>query len=288
MVNLQRWNNWALQHLQEFQPSLHRELQEAGTLDGYLGSIVDRTSTMMHQLRNQGLSEDQAWEYARDILMPTPEPEPDDDLPTDQRTLDLIGASQIAAHWEHDAEPLQGEGLNPAARAPKKASSNEPATTLQKATLITITLFFIGVMFYAHVSGDRKRAESKAALAVQVLPPGVEDKWNAYVDRRVTAAITRSGDMLVVQHSFGAFRIRTGIVSINDPYAVECNAFIGINVTFGSGHSAMSVPVFGLFSNRKAEPEPELGVDGMSVAAKELKSRLCTRVAAHMRKVTSH
>lgn len=75
MANLTGWRQKALNHLQEFQPRLYRELKQKGKLETYLAELVDRTARRVEELSSQGMTETEAWMEARSLLMPATEPE---------------------------------------------------------------------------------------------------------------------------------------------------------------------------------------------------------------------
>jgi hypothetical protein len=118
---------------------------------------------------------------------------------------------------------------------------------------------------------------------VSVLPPGTEEAWNSYVDRRFTAAIVRDGAVIYVGAPLKGLMLSgttmTTIVSINTPYMMNCNFGNG-EITFGYGDNAVVVPIFGWFADMYGkESPPPLGIDTSSIAAERLWAKLCTRIS---------
>jgi hypothetical protein len=117
--------------------------------------------------------------------------------------------------------------------------------------------------------------------AVSVLPPGTQDVWVAYVERRVAAAIQSKASAISV--TSGADE--TTYVSRNTPFKVSCNPRTGGSVEFGYGENSVSVPIYGWLVDWEAEKAPPLGVIESSVAAATLSKTLCERISATLSKV---
>lgn len=148
-------------------------------------------------------------------------------------------------------------------------------------TLILIFCAVVGGMvYYAYSERQRSLAEqAKLTIdkAVSELLPGTQDAWIAYVERRVAAAVqSRSGAISVTQYD------ETIFVSRNTPFKVRCSPSSG-SIEFGYGENAVTVPVYGWFDDRDAEPP--LGVISSSVAAANLSKTLCERISASVSKI---
>jgi hypothetical protein len=180
-------------------------------------------------------------------------------------------------------------------------------TRRRVATGIALTGVVAGIA-YSVVSIERDKVAKReletaeaaaraAANAVSVLPPGTENAWLAYVDRRVAATMTPQGSTVRVVGVVGdpddplSYRSVTAIISSNKPYQVSCGSVSksrfyigpsgssGIDVKFGAGKDATTVEILDGGSDRSAEKAPQLGVARTSVAAKTLTETLCRRVA---------
>lgn len=172
------------------------------------------------------------------------------------------------------------------------------------ATLLAVLGLSLLVGYCVIQSNEEKavdqasQAKEAADHAISVLPPGVEDAWNAWIDNQVATKIVREGNVLRL-HEF--LEMGPIYVSTNTPYKVDCS--LGINVVFGSSNSentgdAISIDsppaspqmskllkpgeIPGLSADKNAPP---LGVPPNSIAAEQLKDRLCRRVAAAVAKV---
>lgn len=163
--------------------------------------------------------------------------------------------------------------------------------TAAKALLGLAAVVGVIIFFY---NNQQRIAADKAKLelekAVSVLPPGVEEAWFAYVDRRLAKAIQRrSGSVLVAGMIDGAMN-QTTFVSSNTPYKVTCSPLLGASVEFGHGEGVTSVPIYGILVwNHSAEGKPpELGVHESSVAAIALSKRLCDRISQSVSRILGH
>lgn len=187
---------------------------------------------------------------------------------------------------------------------------------IERRTAIRI-VFFAGSLatslygFYGmfiHVQG--KQHERAIAQAMSALPPGTDEAWTAFVDRRFAGAIQRRGGMVIIgipsEHivetarppkvtktsemifSFGETRI-----SPNTPYEVDCTPELGAAVSFRTGAGGPLVGIYGAWPYLALTPiaieltegPPPLGVDKKSILAKQLFERLCGRVSAHMQEI---
>jgi hypothetical protein len=147
--------------------------------------------------------------------------------------------------------------------------------------LFLIFCAVVGVIVYYSYSERQKSlaelAKLKIDMEVSELLPGRQDAWIAYVERRVAAAIqSRAGAISVTQHD------ETIVVSRNTPFKVRCSPGSG-SIEFGYGENAVTVPVYGWFDDRDAEPA--LGVIRSSVAAANLSKTLCERISDSMNKI---
>lgn len=143
-------------------------------------------------------------------------------------------------------------------------------------------------------------AEAAAEKAVSVLPPGTEDAWLAYVDRRIAATLHRSGSVIQLTGGVNDIMGTTAYVSVNSPYGISCNVGDG-DLTFGYGHASVTCPdggepeidndftvaVYGDVTNAdpSAERSPPLGVHKLSIAARNLDKSLCKRIAERLQEI---
>ena len=150
--------------------------------------------------------------------------------------------------------------------------------------IVLICIVVGGVVYYAYSTQQRSLAE-KAQLdnekAVNVLPPGTQDAWIPYVERRVAAAIQIKGGAI----SVASVLDETTFVSQNTPFKVSCSPSTGGSVEFGYGENSVTVPIYGWLVDRDAESPPPLGVNRSSVAATNLSRILCERIAASINKI---
>lgn len=125
---------------------------------------------------------------------------------------------------------------------------------------------------------EGEKARQRAAdMAVSVLPPGVEDAWNAYLDEQFARAVQPQGGVVRVTDVID-IPDETRLISRNSPYEINCYPDSGGYIQFGHGEGATTITVYGI-----AAPEPPpLGVPKNSVAAKRLFETMCARLAAHM------
>jgi hypothetical protein len=146
--------------------------------------------------------------------------------------------------------------------------------------LIFITCIAVcGIVYYAYSEKQKSLAEQAKLnfdTAVSVLPPGTQEAWIAYVERRVAAAIQPKPGAISVTSLLD----ETTFVSRNTPFKVSCSPGTGGLVEFGYGENSVTVPIYGLLVDREAERAPPLGVIQRSVAAAELSRTLCGRISA--------
>ena len=159
-------------------------------------------------------------------------------------------------------------------------------TTKTWLIVAAIVVVLGGGMYACNERENAARQKLRADMAVSVLPPGVEEAWIRYVDRRLHAAVRPSGSALAVVGLLDLARDSTTLVSLNTPYKVSCDPMAGGSIEFGYGDSGILVPVYGAMAFR-AEPAPELGVIKSSVAAKALSRTLCERISMSLRRMIS-
>ena len=110
-------------------------------------------------------------------------------------------------------------------------------------------------------------------------------------DRQVASLLTRRGNVVEVSGP-------NAIVSANSPYRISCNTMLGIDVKFGCGDDAVTVPIVGV--SMRASPffsgidlhvptdhAPDLPVDVESIAANRLMPTLCRRVSDRVQSIMS-
>ena len=139
-------------------------------------------------------------------------------------------------------------------------------------------------------------SETEVAKAVSVLPPGTEEAWLAYVDRRIAATLTRRGR--TVEVSSLVPQIQQEFVSINTPYKIDCITVTDIedqprhapptgggrmlpifaDVTFGYGDDSTTAFILGAVGPG-VEDAPQLVVHPKSIAATKLYGTLCRRIS---------
>jgi hypothetical protein len=75
MVAFGNWISQARNHWREFRPTTYHGLERAGTLESHLRYAAEQTDFEMSQLRDNGLTEQEAWETVRErYLFPPEEP----------------------------------------------------------------------------------------------------------------------------------------------------------------------------------------------------------------------
>jgi hypothetical protein len=129
---------------------------------------------------------------------------------------------------------------------------------------------------------EQTRREFEAAKAVSVLPPGTEQAWLAYADRRIAATMRRQGSAVQVVGLLDRLQNRTTIISISTPYQISCGSRLGTDVKFGSGDDSITIPIVGdlvRLTDRSAEYAPQLGVHPRSIAATKLYETLCREIS---------
>jgi hypothetical protein len=151
--------------------------------------------------------------------------------------------------------------------------------------LIFVTCIAVcGIVYYGY-SEKQKSLAQQAKLnfdtAVSVLPPGTQEAWIAYVERRVAAAIQSKAGAISVTSLLD----ETTFVSRNTSFKVSCSPSTGGSVEFGYGENSVTVPIYGWLVDRDAESPPPLGVNRSSVAATNLSRILCERIAASINKI---
>lgn len=154
--------------------------------------------------------------------------------------------------------------------------------------------------------------ELEKAKAINVLPPGTKEAWDAYVDRRISSMLQRSGSTIQLVDFESKILNKTTFVSVTSPYIITCDMVAGsikfpqTATKYGDDietvtlyiyllgqdsrllrdHSALntshmeSVSEKSIYINPDVSEEqpPPLGVDVESVAAEELRQHLCQRI----------
>jgi len=167
---------------------------------------------------------------------------------------------------------------------------------------VMLALAVAAVLFYFnHGRQEEHKAKvgggkEKAARAVTVLPPGTEEAWNAYIDRRIDSTLERRGSAVRLNDYFSRALSKTIFVSIYSPYEISCD-IIGSSIKFGFSECAHAdkdascdeiSPIFfymvkeggGGYMNPdpSGEQPPPLGVAANSTAADELTAHICQRI----------
>ena len=138
---------------------------------------------------------------------------------------------------------------------------------------------------YYAVGYERSRGrQALAAINNAALPAGTEQAWHAYIDRRLAATLHRKGSALNVRADIDGFLGNSTDVPLATPFAVDCTRGFGAIVRFENGGDALTASIFGpTVVEPPAEHPPALGVSPGSIAASDLKTALCTRIAAGVR-----
>jgi hypothetical protein len=160
---------------------------------------------------------------------------------------------------------------------------------LRYKNVISVTcviVFFIGTGVYIFKQNCETAIaahQTTLANAVDTLPPGVENVWLAYVDRRVAATIKRDGNVVDVVQMVDIVTGTSDIVSITTPFSISCDVYLGASVQFGYGDDAVTASVIDPFGikdvDSTVETQPHLGVSTSSIAAKHLSKDICQRIA---------
>jgi len=145
--------------------------------------------------------------------------------------------------------------------------------------------------------------ELEAAKAVTVLPPGTEEAWDAYVDRRVASLLQRRGNSVRLNDLMSKMMSTITIVSVTSPYEITCGItgssidFPQTATKFGDEVAILTLDIYIISQNSEpaqqkseskklayinldssGEQPPPLGVDIKSTAAEELREHLCQRI----------
>ena len=126
--------------------------------------------------------------------------------------------------------------------------------------------------------------EPVAANAAAVLPAGAKDAWVAYVDRRLAAAIVRDGTMLRLRTLFDSVTSATTILPVTTPYTIHCD-LAGGTIVFGYGNKIAAVRIFAMSVELPGEKPPALGVNENSIAAQQLRTKLCARISDKLKAI---
>jgi hypothetical protein len=142
-----------------------------------------------------------------------------------------------------------------------------------------ISLALIYYVYDARQSKLALQAKWDLDKAVNVLPPGTQEAWLEYVDRRMAVAIQSKAGALFVT----GLSDEPKYLSRNTPYQVSCYPNMGGSIEFGYGENSTTVPIYGLMlDDKKTEKAPLLGVADSSIAAANLTKILCERIAASL------
>ena len=191
-------------------------------------------------------------------------------------------------------EPVvRTEAVAPArSTAPPPPGPAAPSLTVKQSNgyrklLLGVALTAVGIgslIWWNRKTAEADRVAYEAAIAVSVLPPGVEHEWMQFVDQRLVDRIRVVGENLLVKKRVS--NDRTDYISRNMPYSVDCGGLGSIRVTFGSRDSGISVEVARLEDNKRGSPA--LPVDPASIAGKKLRQALCAQVAKYIGLVANH
>ncbi len=162
----------------------------------------------------------------------------------------------------------------------------ETRTTIGRFKWLAICAAVASGLIYYVFSARQSTIAVQAKLdldkAVSVLPPGTQEAWIGYVDRRVAAAIQQEAGAILVT----GLSDESKYVSRNTPYQVSCSPIIGGSIEFGYGDNSITVPIYGvLLDDGKAERPPPLDVANSSFAAANLSRTLCERIAVSLNKI---
>lgn len=217
---------------------------------------------------------------ASDKLPPTVRPASD---PTrgdgHERPVDRTSLTPSADAPQHQPErpvpapPTQGNGQW-TARPP---SSSSGSGLMWWGGSATVVFALVAFGFHNNREAARERLQSEQQRAVSELPPGVEGAWLTHVQAAVGRTITRSGPNYVAQVR-DMYGHRGSVVShIRRAYTVKCDdIMLSISVVFDGAE----VPLLELTgASADGTDAPPLVVRYDSVAARQLREKLCIRVA---------
>lgn len=182
---------------------------------------------------------------------------------------------------------LERRRVHPTASRPATGKQSGAMNKTLKIGAAIVAVCALAV--YCTDSSQRERLakiELQAALAVDVLPPGTEEAWLAYVDRRIAATIRRENDSIQVVGWLDQVLNQTTILSLNMPYKVSCSSLWGGTIAFGNGEDPTVVPIFGIqVHDDNAEAPPALGVNRRSIASEALHEKLCQRMSVRIQQL---
>jgi len=121
-MHLQNWITQARAHWEEFQPTRHKELKEAGQLEQALQSAADQTHFEISQLENTGFSNQEAWEMTRELYLFPPEEGKQPAQASPQAQMQMAAARRGVREV---AVPVTGEGIMPRTPSQLSAMLNE-------------------------------------------------------------------------------------------------------------------------------------------------------------------
>lgn len=150
--------------------------------------------------------------------------------------------------------------------------------------LITAALVVVGAVYYFKSESDKSAVAAtrfKIARAVEQLPPGTEDAWLAYVEKRFGERIRLVDGVVYVQGAADRSLQQTTIVSRNSPFHISCNPIFGASVEFAVGFKTVTVPIYRLL-DADDQKAPPLEVVATSIAGEKLSKKLCERISALM------
>lgn len=191
------------------------------------------------------------------------------------RTSPTPSANAPQYQPERSVPPLPAQGNGHGTGQPPSSSSGSRLMWWGGSAAVVLALVAFG--FHNNREAARERLQLEQQRAVSELPPGVEVAWLTHVQVAVGRTITRSGPNYVAQVR-DMFGHRGSVVShIRRAYTVKCDdIMLSISVVFDGAE----VPLLE-FTGASADGinAPSLGVNYDSVAARQLKEKLCLRVA---------
>jgi len=167
----------------------------------------------------------------------------------------------------------------------------------KQLTALVLMLSFIGLVLYGfnylgNQQTEAARIKSEQAKQVSVIPPGTEEAWQAFIDRRVAAVLRREGRLVKLDDdSHRKLMEKASYVSNNAPYQITCDLTTA-SVQFGTDSDTNQGVNDSVEFYFNVKPEgttaapgyivdqpPPVGVPQESIAAATLRDHVCQYLA---------
>lgn len=178
-------------------------------------------------------------------------------------------------------------------------------TVVTLVGVVGLCLFVGHCVEQANVSRARQAAfdaKLRADRAVSVLPAGIENAWDSWVDEEVARKVERAGPVVRLDESPDSnpdpapWSVGTVYVSVNSPFQVQCSTDVTVLFAQAPPHSDASDASVTIDTPWTGWPPlplgmsggkgtPPVGVPSDSIAAQHLAQRLCARVADDVARV---